>query len=85
MHRYEQRLLAEIENRLTIDDPEFARAFSDDELATATPGRGRLVLGVLTGVLAVICLLINDAAGFALCTALSAALITTRTWHLWSS
>lgn len=85
MHRYEQRLLAEIENRLTIDDPEFARAFSSTDLTTAAPGRGRLVLGVLTGVLAAICLLINDAAGFALCTTLSAVLITTRSWHVWSS
>lgn len=85
MHRYEQRLLAEIENRLTLDDPEFARAFSGDDLATATPGRKRLVLGVLTGLLAALCLLINDAAGFALCTTLSAILIGTRTWHVWCS
>ncbi|WP_243791887.1 DUF3040 domain-containing protein [Saccharopolyspora gloriosae] len=84
MHRYEQRLLAEIENRLTVDDPEFARTFSHADPPPAA-GRARLVLGVFTGVLAVICLLINDAAGFALCTALSAALITTRSWHFWSS
>lgn len=85
MHRYEQRLLAEIENRLTIDDPELARAFSGADLPPASPGRGRLVLGVLMGVLAVICLLINDATGFALCTTLSAVLITMRSWHVWSS
>lgn len=84
MHRHEQRRLTEIENRLTADDPEFAATFSRTDLHPATPGKARLVLGVVAGVLAAISLLIDDAAGFALCTALSAVLITTRTWHLWS-
>ncbi|MEU6128888.1 DUF3040 domain-containing protein [Saccharopolyspora sp. NPDC047091] len=84
MHRHEQRRLTEIENRLTADDPELAATFSQADLHPAGPGRARLVLGAGTGLLAATCLLINDAAGFALCTTLSALLLTTRSWHVWS-
>ena len=85
MHRSERRRLAEIENRLAVDDPEFARAFADAELPPPALGRARLALAVLSGLLAAVALVLDDAAGFALCTALAAALLATRGWRFWSS
>ncbi|MFR9731776.1 DUF3040 domain-containing protein [Saccharopolyspora sp. MS10] len=85
MHRSERRRLAEIENRLAVDDPEFARAFADAELPPPALGRRRLALAVVSGLFAGVALVLNDAAGFALCTALTGVLLTTRGWRIWSS
>jgi len=79
VHSHERRELAEIENRLALDDPEWFRQFS------TTPSvwpRLRVATALLSAVLAGAGALIGDAVGFLLCSLLSAALFAFRSWRI---
>lgn len=79
MQSHERRELAEIENRLALDDPEWYRQFSG---ARQVWPRLRIATAMLAAVLAGAGALIGDAAAFLLCSLLSAALFAFRSWQI---
>ncbi|MBK0869782.1 DUF3040 domain-containing protein [Saccharopolyspora sp. HNM0986] len=78
--RDERRRIEQIEKGLSMQDPEFADRLRQAEL----PGRSRvrLVLGVASAVLAVLCMLLGEVAGFLLTGVLAALLLSLRGWRL---
>lgn len=78
--RDERRRIEQIEKGLSMQDPEFADRLRQAEL----PGRSRvrLVLGIASAVLAVLCMLLGEVAGFLLTGVLAALLLSLRGWRL---
>ncbi|MBQ6642256.1 MAG: DUF3040 domain-containing protein [Saccharopolyspora sp.] len=78
--RDERRRIEQIEKGLSMQDPEFADRLRQAEL----PGRSRvrLVLGIVSAVLAVLCMLLGEVAGFLLTGVLAALLLSLRGWRL---
>ncbi len=78
--RDERRRIAEIEKGLSMQDPDFADRLRQAEL----PGRSRLrlVLGIVSAVVAVLCMLLGEVAGFLLTGVLAALLLSLRGWRL---
>lgn len=78
--RDERRRIAEIEQGLSMQDPDFADRLRQAEL----PGRSRmrLVLGIIAAVVAVLCMLLGEVAGFLLTGVLAALLLSLRGWRL---
>lgn len=83
MHSHERRELAEIENRLALDDPEWFRQFSGTPPVHGAQ-RLRIAAALFTSLLAVAAVLVADAVGFALCAVLAAMLFAFRSWPLHS-
>lgn len=79
--REERRRIAEIEEGLSRQDPDFA-----DRLRNAELPRRRvpvqLLLGVLSAVVAVLCVLLGEAIGFLLASVLAAGLLASRGWRV---
>ncbi|CAM02657.1 Protein of unknown function (DUF3040) [Saccharopolyspora erythraea NRRL 2338] len=80
--RHERRRLEEIEDQLSIEDPEFARALTDPSLRRWSPRRvpPRLVLGLLSALLAVLCLFLGEGGAFVSAGILAVVLIAVRDW-----
>ena len=82
--RHERRRLEEIEDHLSSEDPEFARALTDPSLRRWSVRRlpPRLALGVLCGALAVVCLFLGEGGAFVAAGILSVVLIMLRDWQV---
>lgn len=78
--RNERRSLEKIEDRLNIDDPEFARKLTDSRLTRWSLRKlpPRVVLEAASAGTAGVCVVLGEGAGFFLAGALAAVMITTR-------
>ncbi|MEV5535766.1 DUF3040 domain-containing protein [Saccharopolyspora shandongensis] len=84
LRRYERRLLDEIERHLNAEDPAFARKITDVRPLTRFRAwlSARRTLGITSAILAVLCLLLGDGAGFFTTGALAGALLLLDGWKL---
>ncbi|MGP4016579.1 DUF3040 domain-containing protein [Saccharopolyspora sp. 5N708] len=84
LRRYEQRLLDEIERRLYAEDPDFVRKMTQLRplvrvFAWLTVCRA---VGVVAAVLAVLCLFLDEGAGFLVAALFAAALLVFADWKI---
>lgn len=82
--RHERRRLEEIEGWINANDPEFARALTDDGSFRAlfTLRSPIMLLALVSAGSAVVCLLLGEASGFLMASLLTAALMAARLWDI---
>jgi hypothetical protein len=82
--RHERRRLEEIESRLRVEDPEFVRTLTEAG-GNRFSLKGislRTALGLVSALLAVICVFVGEGGAFLMAATLAAVLILTRKWHV---
>ncbi|GAB2671207.1 hypothetical protein GCM10027271_34570 [Saccharopolyspora gloriosae] len=80
--RHERRRIAEIEKGLSLQDPDFAHRLREAELPERSRPGVRVVLGIVAVVVAVLCMLLGEVAGFLLTGLLATLLLAGGGWRL---